>query len=161
MMRLSKLLCKSILLLFCLALFTTAEEKGPGAYALKAPEPSEAPKIAKKDIQDAIKQAQEFLKKNQNKDGSWGSARNTKGLNIYAPVPGAHKSFKSAATAIAYLGLLETDPAGYREELKKCRQWLFENLPDVKRDSADTIYNVWTHCFAIEALLRMRDKDED
>ena len=36
-------------------------------------------------VEKSIERGVYFLIGNQNKDGSWGSPRNTKGLNIYAP----------------------------------------------------------------------------
>ena len=36
-------------------------------------------------VEKSIERGVYFLLGNQNKDGSWGTPRNTKGLNIYAP----------------------------------------------------------------------------
>ena len=50
-----------------------------------------------------------FLLGNQNKDGSWGSPRNTKGLNIYAPTFHSHYAFRLAVTALCTSALIEAD----------------------------------------------------
>ena len=39
------------------------------------------------------------------------AARRTKGLNIYAPVPGAHHAFRVAVTALCVMALIEADLA--------------------------------------------------
>src|SRR6185437_1204247 len=93
----------------------------------------------------------------QNKDGSWGSARGTKDLNIYAPVPGAHLGFRAAVTALCVSALIEVHDERPEAEqaIERGERWLFENLPDVRRASTDTMYNVWTHGYSIQTLLRM------
>ena len=47
-----------------------------------------------------------FLLEKQNPDGSWGSARQTKGLNIFAPVPKSHRAFRLAVTALSISALI-------------------------------------------------------
>ena len=65
----------------------------------------EAPPV--KSIDEAIAAGIDFLIADQNPNGSWGSARQTKGLNIYAPVPGAHDAFRVAVTAMAISALCD------------------------------------------------------
>src|SRR5260221_14674129 len=52
------------------------------------------------DLEKSIQRGVDFLVKDQNKDGSWGTAQRTKDLNIFAPVPGAHHAFRSGVTAL-------------------------------------------------------------
>ncbi|MCB1066367.1 MAG: terpene cyclase/mutase family protein, partial [Verrucomicrobiae bacterium] len=92
-----------------------------------------------------------------------GSARQTKGLNIYAPIPGAHGAFRAAVTAMGITALIESgradsDPA-VGEALHKAETWLLEELPKVRRATPDAIYNVWTHGYGIQALIRMHERD--
>ena len=61
-----------------------------------------------KSIAEAIDAGCAFLMERQNSDGSWGSAHQTKGLNIFAPVPGSHRAFRLAVTALSLSALLET-----------------------------------------------------
>ena len=58
-------------------------------------------------IGNAISDGSKFLLSNQNPDGSWGTPQQTKGLNIYAPIPGAHRAFRLAVTALSLSALLE------------------------------------------------------
>ena len=62
------------------------------------------------EIDAAIEKGVAFLLQRQNPNGSWGSARNTKGLNIYAPVPGAHHAFCAGTTSLCLAALLELEP---------------------------------------------------
>src|SRR5207248_2422235 len=79
----------------------------------KMPEPDLHPKspepVSKETLEASINRGIEFLLKDQNKDGSWGSAERTKDLNIYAPVPGAHHAFRTAVTAMCVSALIETN----------------------------------------------------
>ncbi len=116
-------------------------------------------------VDEAIASGVNFLIADQNPNGSWGSAHQTKGLNIYAPVPGAHDAFRVAVTAMAISalcdsGLAETEGPS-RESLKKGEVYLIENLPKVRRASADAIYNVWTHAYGIQALVDLYERTGD
>ena len=78
----------------------------------KRSEPSGPPST--QTIDGSIERGVEFLLKVQNKNGSWGSAHNTKNLNIYAPVPGAHHAFRTAVTSMCQRG------SPYRPSVKPC-----------------------------------------
>lgn len=116
-------------------------------------------------IDRAIDRGVDFLLKVQNENGSWGSATQTKGLNIYAPIPGAHRAFRAAITANCLAALIETgaidsDPdAG--AAAKRAEEWLLRYLPKVRRATGDAIYNVWAHAYGTRtlALLLGREKD--
>ena len=120
-----------------------------------APIPAPAPA----EIEATILKGVDFLLKTQHANGAWGAATNTKDLNIYAPVPGAHLAFRAAVTAMCVSALLEVHDA--RPEvataIDRGEAWLFENLALVRRASTDTIYNVWTHAYGIQALLRLSE----
>ena len=72
-------------------------------------------------IKDAISHGSIFLKNDQNKDGSWGSPHQTKGLNIFAPVPGSHRAFRLAVSALSLYALLENQEnnATYNKTISK------------------------------------------
>lgn len=98
-----------------------------------------------------------FLVQSQNPDGSWGGPRRTKGLNIYAPVPGAHHAFRTAVTALCVSALIED--GGKDDAVRRARErgeaWLVEELPRLRRATPAAIYNVWGHAYAIQALAAM------
>lgn len=108
-------------------------------------------------IEEAIDRGVDFLLEDQNPDGSWGSARRTKGLNIYAPAPGAHDAFRAAVTAMAVSALVDSgrceEPGPASAALARGARYLFEHLPRVRRADATAIYNVWTHAYGIQALV--------
>jgi hypothetical protein len=129
-----------------------AAEPGPRPASVPTPKPEA--------IDRAIHRGVEFLLVRQNEDGSWGSARNTKGLNIYAPVPGAHHAFQSAVTSLCLSALIETgaDEGQAAAAIDRGEAWLFEHLPKVRRATPDAIYNTWAHAYSIQALVRMSDR---
>lgn len=114
-------------------------------------------------IDAAILKGVDFLLADQNRDGSWGSAERTKNLNIYAPVPGAHLGFRSAVTAMCVLALIEV--GHQRPEVERAIEqgeaWLLEHLPKVRRATPDAMYNVWSHGYGIQALVRLLARHAD
>jgi hypothetical protein len=108
-------------------------------------------------IDAAINRGVEFLLKVQNKDGSWGTAEQTKDLNIYAPVPGAHHAFRSAVTGLCVAALLDIQSSDQRVAvaIDRGEKWLLENLPSLRRATGDALYNIWGHAYGIEALARL------
>ena len=100
-----------------------------------------------------------FLLKKQNSDGSWGSARQTKGLNIFAPVPGSHRAFRLAVTALSISALIEikSNDQNFTECINKGQNYLLEKLPQLRRASPMALYNVWSHCYGLQALHRMHE----
>lgn len=84
-------------------------------------------------VDEAIEKGIDFLVADQNKNGSWGSPRQTKGLNIYAPAPGSHEAFVTAVTAMAVSALIESglceEDGPPKEALQRGEGYLLENLP--------------------------------
>ena len=120
-------------------------------------EKTDANKTSENAISIAIARGSNFLLKNQNKDGSWGTPQQTKGLNIYAPIPGAHRAFRLAVTALSLSALLdnqENKPL-YKETILNAKEYLIENLPDLRRATPMAIYNVWSHAYGIQALVNL------
>lgn len=114
------------------------------------------------DVEQAIRRGLSFLVETQNKDGSWGSAQNTKDLNIYAPVPGAHHAFRTAVTAMCIAALIETKTVATNEAaraaLERGETWLLSNLPLLRRANGTAIYNVWGHAYGIQTLALMHPR---
>lgn len=113
-------------------------------------------------IRKACKRGVDYLLKDQNKNGSWGSPTRTKGLNIYAPVPGAHHAFGTATTSLCISALIEmeTEFPECTDALNRGEQWLIERLPYLRRADQTAIYNVWGHAYSLEALARMHTRHQ-
>ncbi|MGI9471882.1 MAG: hypothetical protein ACR2NZ_10140, partial [Rubripirellula sp.] len=115
------------------------------------------------EIRAAIDRGVKFLLEDQNPNGSWGSATRTKGLNIFAPVPGAHHAFRAATTSLCISALIELDsedPAVIAS-LDHSEAWLLEHLQRLRRATGQAIYNVWGHAYSIQALVRMHQRHDD
>jgi hypothetical protein len=145
-----KCCCLSLGLL--LAGTVAAADKKPLPRLPDAKPPGNA-KVAK-----SIERGIYFLVGNQNKDGSWGSPRNTKGLNIYAPTFQSHLAFRLAVTSLCTSAMIEAggDHPGARAAINDGEKYLLEKLPKLRRATADAMYNVWAHGFAIQTLVRLR-----
>jgi hypothetical protein len=133
----------------------TNTEAAPRPLPVPAPDPAA--------IDAAMRKGVDFLLATQNKNGSWGSPALRGGLEIYAPVPGAHHAFQCAVTAMSISALIET--GGNREEVRKAIErgeaWLISDLPKLRRANADTLYNIWGHLYGVQALVRMHQRLPD
>ena len=111
----------------------------------------------------SIRRGADFLLTHQNPNGSWGSARLTKDLNIYAPLPGAHQAFLAGASTLALAGLI--DAADPRPEaaaaIDKAAAWTAAELPKLRRADPTTTYNVWGHAYALRAISRLYQRESD
>jgi len=111
--------------------------------AFPKPPPLEKPPKPS-DLQAAIDRGVAFLLKDQNKDGSWGRPRLRGGVEIYAPVPGAHHAFQTGVTALCIAALIEAggDSAEVRQSLERAEVWMFERLPKLRRATPDALVSV-------------------
>ena len=115
-----------------------------------------APATAAK-VDAAIRRGVDFLIADQNKNGSWGGPTRTKGLNIYAPLPGAHHAFRAGATGLALAGMIDaadTRPAA-KDAIARAAAWAQFELPKLRRADQTTTYNVWGHAYGLRALTRL------
>ncbi len=108
-------------------------------------------------VQASITRGVDYLIQKQNKNGSWGGPTRTKGLNIYAPLPGAHDAFLAGASGLALAGLIDAhDPRPEAEQaINKGQQWMAEKLPKLRRADVTTTYNAWGHAYGLRALTRL------
>ncbi|MFK7851925.1 MAG: hypothetical protein AB8D78_13200 [Akkermansiaceae bacterium] len=114
-------------------------------------------------IEQSVTRGVDFLVKDQNANGSWGSATRTKHINIYAPLPGAHDAYRAGATGLAFAGLLDsgdTRPTTLAA-IEKCAQWSIDNLPKLRRADQTTTYNIWGHAYGIRSLARLHSRETD
>jgi hypothetical protein len=114
-------------------------------------------------VRASINRGVDFLLGYQNKDGSWGGPTRTKGLNIYALVPGAHHAFRAGACGPALSGLI--DSGDTRPEtaaaIEKAAKWAEKDLPDLRRADPTTTYNIWGHAYGLRALIRLHERETD
>ena len=155
----------AVLVLACLPV--SAAELGPvkpPALAVTGPKPKPVVAPADQAIEQAIRRGVDFLLKRQNSNGSWGAARNTPGgVNLYAPVPGAHHGFRAATTSLCVSALIETggDRPEVAEAIERAETWMFENLPHLRRAEPEAIYNTWGHAYSIQALVKLLERRAD
>ncbi|MFO0789342.1 MAG: prenyltransferase/squalene oxidase repeat-containing protein [Pirellulales bacterium] len=139
---------------------TTAPQLSPLATEGPKPAPITPPKP--EELTASIERGVKFLLADQRPDGSWGSPENTKGLNIYAPVPGAHDAFRTAVTSLVIMALIEAQPrvaeserADLDQAIDRGAAWLDGHLARLKRATPDAIYNVWGHSYALQCLVAL------
>ena len=133
------------------------------SFAFAAGPPVTAPEITPAAIDASIRRGVDFLVGKQNPDGSWGGPTRTKGLNIYAPLPGAHHAFRAGASGLALAGLI--DAADSRPEvaatIDKAAVWTAGNLPKLRRADQTTTYNAWGHAYGLRAITRLYQRETD
>lgn len=114
-------------------------------------------------VDSAIRRGIDFLVTTQNPNGSWGGPTKTKGLNIYAPLPGAHHAFRAGASGLAMSGILDCadERPQVRSALDKAAAWSAENLPKLRRADQTTTYNVWGHAYGLRAITRFWKRETD
>jgi hypothetical protein len=119
--------------------------------------------ITRAEVDSAVRRGVDFLVSHQNANGSWGGPTRTKGLNIYAPLPGAHHAFRAGASGLALSGLI--DAADSRPEaaaaIEKAAVWAAEELPHLRRADTTTTYNSWGHAYGLRALTRLYQHEKD
>jgi len=122
-----------------------------------------ADQVTKAAVESSIRRGVDYLVAKQNPDGSFGGPQRTKGLNIYAPLPGAHDAFLAGASGLALAGLVDaSDP---RPEVKKAialgEKWSFDKLPQLRRADTTTTYNAWGHAYGLRAITRLYQSAAD
>ena len=115
------------------------------------------------ELEASIRRGVDYLLAKQNKDGSWGSATRTKGLNIYAPVPDSHLAFRSGASMLALAGLLDSGDRRPQviAAIDRAEAWMLKKLPSLKNVDPTTAYNNWGHAYALRAMVRLYHHRKD
>jgi hypothetical protein len=126
-------------------------------WLLDTPVPAPVGPTDPQRLEQAIRRGLDFLLEDQRSDGSWGSATRTKGLNIYAPIPGAHQAFRAAVTSLCLSALIESGDQRpeVQQAIDRGSVWLSQQLPHVRRAEPTAIYNVWTHAYSIQSLANL------
>ncbi len=163
-----RLLWAMLLAAVCLPLGgARAEPKAKSSHetskAESVPRPPSVKPLKPEELDASIARGVAFLVHRQNPDGSWGSARNTTGADVYAPVPGAHQAFRAAVTAMCVSALIEVGCKNDEQTraLDRGEAWLLEHLPKLRRADATAIYNNWGHAYGIQGLVRMYNRLPD
>ena len=127
------------------------------------PAGTEFPEATPERIDAAIQAGVAFLIEDQNANGSWGGATQTKGLNIYAPAPGSHHAFRAGATGLALSGLIDArDPSHEAAaSIARAAEWVVEELPKLRRAETGVLYNNWGHAYGLRAITRLDRNDPD
>ena len=123
-------------------------------HAADLPPLPEVKPLGKDEITKALTRGVDYLVSSQNKNGSWGSATRTKGLNIYAPVPEAHHAFRAGTSGLALAGLIDSGdrrPAT-KAAIAKAEKWFFSELPRLRQIQPRACYAVWGHAYGLRAL---------
>jgi hypothetical protein len=118
------------------------------AATLRADEPHAEQVRARPTLAQAVTDGVAYLVKNQNPDGSWGIATETRGTEIYSLVPGSHDAFRIGTTALCVMALRE---AGEKPAHDRGVEHLIR-YGQARRDQGDLMYNIWAHTYAIQAL---------
>lgn len=138
------------------------EEVTLSPLATIGPKPEPITPPAQSEVKASIARGVRFLLDDQRPEGAWGSAEQTKGLNIYAPVPGAHQAFKTAVTGLVVMALVDAYPTldeAMQQEvaasLDRAQEWMLKNAGQVRRAEMDAIYNTWGHSYGLQGFARL------
>jgi len=103
----------------------------------------------------ALDKGIEFLIRTQNPDGSWGYHAQVRPYKIYAPIPGAHRAFKVATSALALMALWEADRDDVKIRAARLNgaRYLIEHAR-VKRSHGRELYCIWAFGYGLQALSR-------
>lgn len=143
----------------------------PLSVAGPKPEPIAGPPAA--EIRASIKKGVRFLLETQLEMGAWGKPENGKYYRIWAPIPGAHRAFRTATTGLALQALVESRElyeGEFREKVEQAidrgQDWLLDNGVKLRRSAPDSyddfmgyaLYNVWGHAYAIHGGLKLLER---
>jgi len=114
-----------------------------------------------KRIDAAIAKGVEHLLKTQRKDGSWGGPAPNLHVDIYAPRPGSNRAFTVGASGLALSALIEVggDRPEVEAAIERGRDYLMRSY-GVRRQTPDTLYNVWSHMYSLEAFARLLAREK-
>lgn len=117
--------------------------------------PAPAP-VGSATLEASVRRGVKFLVASQNRDGSWGTPAIKGGVPIYAGI-GSHHAFGVAVTALCVSALIESgdNSPEVQRALALGERHLYYKLPTIRRDDPVKIYNIWTHAYGIQALVRL------
>lgn len=103
------------------------------------------------ELDTAVRTAAEWLVREQNADGSWGSHHSPRPIEVLCNVPGSHEAFRVATSALAVMALSDAPKPipGRETAIQRGLGFLLEHF-DVKRASGLEHYNVWSFGYALQ-----------
>lgn len=111
----------------------------------------------KEQIDKSVARGVEFLVKDQQPDGSWGTGRETHGTEVYSMVPGSLDSFRIATSALCVMALRQGEEKAAHD---RGLEYLLA-VRDARRDVGDLLYNTWAHIFLLQALAEEMPSNHD
>lgn len=127
---------------------------------IRIPRPESEDPPGRAELEDSVRRGIDFLCEIQYKSGCWGGPQQTKGFDIYAPVPGAHHGFRAAVTSLVLSALIQSGDT--REKVSRAidrgEDWMLVHLQNVRRADGVAIYNIWAHAYSIQALLLLQQR---
>ncbi|MAW61020.1 MAG: hypothetical protein CMJ94_09305 [Planctomycetes bacterium] len=102
----------------------------------------------------AIAGGVQWLVKNQNEDGSWGSHRSPRPIEVLADIPGSHNAFRVATTGLCVMALMDSGmeaDAAVAKALSRGVDALIAQH-EVKRANDMEHYSVWAFGYGLRAL---------
>jgi len=140
---------------------TPAEPLRAPAGAAQAPGDDDAsprsgqlpPPAAQADIEAARRRGIEWLVKNQNKDGTWGSIDESRPYQIWLGTLSSLRAFQDATASLCVMALVENskgDPAAFAAA-ERGLDHLLKSEP-VARATGDALYDQWTHAYMVHAM---------
>jgi len=141
-----------------------ARPKHPAYWMGSAPTPLPITPPTQQEVRACIDRGIQYLLNAQLSDGSFGTS-NPKFIRFDMPNH-EHISFKVATTSLCLKALIENDDgsAEVDEAITRAEDWLLEKLATFRRPNRSSMFNIWGHTYALEALLAMskhRTLDDD
>ncbi len=102
---------------------------------------------------EAVRKGVDFLLRTQHTDGSWGESTMGRSYEVMADVPGSHRAFRVATSALCVMALKNS---GIREEalehaVRRGLKYLVKQ-GRVKRPNPTEIYSVWAYGYGLRCL---------
>ena len=121
-------------------------------------QPTTAPATySKAKIDKSIAKGVEFLIKDQQPAGFWGTGLETRGTEIYSSIPGSLDSFRIGTSSLCVMALREV---GEKTAHDKGLEYLL-TARDPRRDTGDLIYNTWAHIYLLQAVVEEMPHNPD
>ncbi len=131
----------------------------PEYWLGSAPDPLPIDPYSQQEVRAAIDKGVRYLLDYQLDNGSFGTS-NPKYVRFDMP-SAEHASFKMATTGLCVKALIETDDGSPEVDaaIGRGRDWMFEHLPRFARPRMRTMFNIWGHTYAMEAMLAILERD--